>query len=181
VPSLQLLPIDGVRLRPLETRPDRRGCLTEAFRQHWDLAPRPVQWNVVQSTAGVLRGVHAFACHGAYLLVLSGRASVGLCDLRAESPSYGTSCLVPLEGDSPAALEIPPGVAHGLYFADASLHLCAVSHYLETADELGCRWDDPALGIPWPAVRPVLSARDEELGTLAELVQELRGAPRAAA
>jgi dTDP-4-dehydrorhamnose 3,5-epimerase len=37
-------------------------------------------------------------------------------------------------------------------------------------DEFGVRWDDPALGIPWPveASRGVLSARDSAFPPLAE-------------
>src|SRR6266516_3223257 len=50
------LPV-GVELFPLEMHPDTRGCLTEIFRAEWDTGVSPVQWNVVSSQAGVLRGV----------------------------------------------------------------------------------------------------------------------------
>ncbi len=146
---------------------DRRGCFTEVFRQHWDCPIQPVQWNVVRSVAKVLRGVHLHRRHGDYLLVVSGRALVGLADLRPHSPTRWTAGLVELHAAELTALEIPPGVAHGFYFAEPSLHLYAVSHYWDPADELGCRWDDPHLGIPWPAVTPLLSPRDEVLGSLA--------------
>ena len=36
------------------------------------------------------------------------------------------------------------------------------------AAESGIRWDDPALGIPWPVADPQLSAKDAAAGTLAD-------------
>jgi dTDP-4-dehydrorhamnose 3,5-epimerase len=47
--------------------------------------------------------------------------------------------------------------------------LLGVSHDFDPADELGVRWDDPELGIPWPADRAVLSPRDAALPSLREL------------
>lgn len=41
----------------LSTLRDRRGSLTEIFRQEWVNSAVPVQWNRVQSEANVLRGV----------------------------------------------------------------------------------------------------------------------------
>ena len=34
--------------------------------------------------------------------------------------------------------------------------------------ESGIRWDDPALGIQWPADEPQVSAKDAAAGTLAD-------------
>jgi dTDP-4-dehydrorhamnose 3,5-epimerase len=47
------------------------------------------------------------------------------------------------------------------------MHVYAVDRVWDPADELGCRWDDPALGIEWRIERPVrISARDAALGSL---------------
>ena len=70
---------------------------------------------------------------------------------------------------SPRALVIPVGVAHGFYFHEPSIHVYAVSHEFDPADELGCRWYDPTLEIAWPCTDPLISARDRELGSLSEL------------
>ena len=43
-------------------------------------------------------------------------------------------------------------------------------------DELGCRWDDPALEIPWPQQGAHVSPRDEALPPLAVLTGELEAA-----
>ena len=45
------------------------------------------------------------------------------------------------------------------------------------ADELGCRWDDPDLDIPWPCTEPLISQRDRELGSLSDLRDVWRGVP----
>jgi dTDP-4-dehydrorhamnose 3,5-epimerase len=94
---------------------------------------------------------------------------VGLHDLRCSSSTYHASTLVALTGSALQALVIPPGVAHGFFFPEPSLHIYAVSHYWNTEDELGCRWDDPELKLPWPCETPILSQRDANLGTFAAL------------
>ena len=47
----------NVKNIPLVAHPDSRGTLTELFRQEWFDGPCPLQWNMVQSEANVLRGV----------------------------------------------------------------------------------------------------------------------------
>jgi dTDP-4-dehydrorhamnose 3,5-epimerase len=167
---------DGVLLRPLVPHPDDRGVFTELFRDEWDVGVQPVQWNVVTSQSNVLRGVHVHPVHDDYLVVCSGRASVGLHDLRRGSPTHGAAGLVELDAREPRAITIPHGVAHGFWFHDPSTHIYAVSHVWSTADELGCRWDDPALGIAWPPGVPQLSPRDAGLPSLAAVVEQLDGA-----
>lgn len=175
------LPIADVRLWPLTMRADPRGVFTEVFRANWGSEVQPVQWNVVSSQAHVLRGVHVHLRHWDYLLPLSGYLQLGLCDLRPTSPTFRSATLLDLRDEELTAVEIPPGVAHGFYFLCPSLHLYAVSHYWDPADELGCRWDDPGLGIPWPAAKPVLSTRDEEAGSLDALLAVLYPQPARAA
>ena len=160
---------DGVSLVPLVPHADDRGVFTELFRESWDLAVEPVQWNAVRSAANVLRGVHAHLRHEDYLTLVAGRATIGLHDLRPGSPTEGVAATVELCADEPAALTIPTGVAHGFYFHEPSLHVYAVTHEFDLADELGCRWDAPGLGVDWPCREPHISPRDAALGSLDEL------------
>lgn len=171
-----LLP-EGVALLPLEPHVDERGVFTELFRTSWDVGVAPVQWNAVRSEANVLRGVHAHLRHADYLTLVVGRATIGLHDLRPGSLTEGLGAAVELDAREPGALVIPVGVAHGFYFHEPSVHVYAVSHEFDPADELGCRWDDPGLGIEWPCREPLLSPRDRELGSLSELRAVWRGAP----
>lgn len=163
----------GVLMQPLTPYIDARGSFLELFRSEWPLPVEPVQWNAVQSNAGVLRGVHVHIRHDDYLTLPLGRASVGLRDLRRGSPTEGLACLVELSGDRPAGIAIPHGVAHGFFFHEHSLHVYAVSRYWDHADELACRWDDPALEIPWPTRTAVVSDRDATAQSLSELLDEL--------
>lgn len=164
----------GVRLLPLTPHSDERGVFTELYRDEWDAGVRPVQWNAVRSRPGVLRGVHVHPRHDDYLTVPLGRATVGLCDLRGDSPTSELAVCVELTADAPSAIVVPHGVAHGFYFHEPSLHVYAVSHTWDPADELGCRWDDPALGIPWPQTQATISPRDAALPSLAGLRAQLR-------
>jgi dTDP-4-dehydrorhamnose 3,5-epimerase len=155
---------DGAQLIPLSMHQEPRGIFTEVFRESWDVVKPPVQWNVVRSNPTVLRGVHVHHTHWDFLIILDGEALIQLHDMRVHSPSYTNSCSLSLSGTKLQALVIPPGVAHGFYFSTSAVHLYSVSSYWDTADELGCRFDDPALNISWPNCQPILSPRDATLG-----------------
>lgn len=163
----------GVSVQPLVLHRDDRGVVSEMFREEWPGGIGAVQWNVVRSEAGVLRGVHVHPRHDDYLVVLEGRSTVGLSDLRRDSPTTGVGATVELTGDKPSAITIPSGVAHGFYFHTASLHVYGTTHYWDPADELGCHWRDSELGISWPVERAVVSDRDAELPPLSALVAQL--------
>jgi dTDP-4-dehydrorhamnose 3,5-epimerase len=149
----------GVQLRALTPHRDARGSFTEIFRSEWRL-PEPVQWNAVSSEPGTLRGVHVHLVHEDYLTLVHGRMVLGLSDLRPASPTVGRATVLELSRKNSFGVTIPRGVAHGFYFLEPSVHVYAVTHYWDPSDELGCRWDDPALGIPWPASPELLSPRD---------------------
>ena len=166
------LPHD-LRLTPLEPHGDDRGTFIELYREEWETGVAPIQWNVVHSEAGVLRGVHVHPRHDDYLTIVRGRSTVGLRDLRQDSPTEGAAACVELSAERPTAISIPHGVAHGFYFHEPSTHVYAVSHYWDMTDELGCRWDDPALEIPWPQQQAHISPRDRELPSLEILRGEL--------
>jgi dTDP-4-dehydrorhamnose 3,5-epimerase len=163
----------GALLQRLDAHADERGVFTELYRLEWETGVQPVQWNAVWSEPGVIRGVHVHVRHDDYLTVPVGRASVGLRDLRRGSPTEGLAVVIELGRHAPAALVIPHGVAHGFYFHEPSFHVYAVSEYWDPADELGCRWDDPELGIPWPVATARVSDRDREAQPLAALLAEL--------
>lgn len=169
------LPHD-LRLSPLEPHRDERGTFLELYRDEWQTDVDPIQWNAVHTHAGVLRGVHVHPRHDDYLTVVRGCATIGLRDLREGSPTEGAAACVELSEEPPTAISIPHGVAHGFYFQQPSTHIYSVSHYWDMADELGCRWDDPALEIPWPQREAQISSRDAGLPSLSVLRAELKSA-----
>ena len=147
-------PIEGVVLRPLAPHEDRRGSFTEVFCDHWSLPVAPAQWSLVRSRERVLRGMYLHRNHDEYVLVLEGRALVGIHDPREASPSFGASATYELRGGEPACLCFPRGVVHGWYFPVPSVHLQAVSESYDAYhphDNLSIRWDDPS----WASTGPI--------------------------
>jgi dTDP-4-dehydrorhamnose 3,5-epimerase len=163
----------GVRRYPIDAFPDHRGRFAELYRETWDTGVRPVQWNLMESKAGTLRGVHVHIQHDDYLLQLVGRCDVALVDLRKGSSTEGLATVVTLDAAELVGLTIPHGVAHGLWHPVDSLQVLGVSHYYDKIDEQGCRWDDPALALGWSVTDPDLSERDRTMGSLAELLAVL--------
>lgn len=167
--------LHGVRLKLLVSHHDERGVFTEIFSNKWDAGIRPAQWSVVSSNKGVFRGMHLHQRHEEYFLIVRGRACVGLHDLRTESPTAGCWSVYELSGAQLTFVSFPPGIVHGWYFYEDSIHVQAVSESYESYrydDNLGCRWDDPDLGIRWPFKAPILSREAAEFPSLRELRQQ---------
>ena len=160
----------GVMRIPLTYHRDRRGALAEVHRLSWGLKPRPKQWVVEFSRAGSLRGVHVHRRRWDYFVFLSGKAEMGLRDLRHGSPTRGMAALTRVDSKEPAAYLIPPGVCHGWHYLEPSTHLIAFSAEWDPSDEHCIHWADPELGIPWSARKPIISPRDAAAGPLRDLV-----------
>ena len=162
-----------VILEKLIVQPDRRGVLTEVFRETWEGVIRPVQWNIAKSHPNVLRGVHAHIKHDDYIVLLEGKALIGLQDLRLNSQTYGKAMVIEMDGEYPSRLTIPPGVVHGFYFCHSSILLHAVSEYWDPRDELKCHWKAPELQIPWEIESPQISDSDAKAPSFRQLVDDL--------
>jgi len=167
---------DGVVVRELHDRGDHASRTTELYRADWPIEVPPVQWNLVSSRPSTLRGVHVHVDHWDYLSVVSGEMLLGLHDMRPRSPTYKLAAQQLFQGKLPVSIAIPPGVAHGFYFGVTTTYLYAVSHYWNPADELGCRWNDPDLGLSWPVADPLLSPRDAGASSYGELVRAFAAA-----
>jgi len=162
---------EGADLRPLQMLPDERGTFTEIYRREWIPGEPAVQWNLIRSDEGVLRGVKVHPRHDDYLVVADGTVIVGLRDLRRSSPTFARTFLFELRGSELAVLTIPAGVAHGLYTPEPSILLVGVTRYHDMDDEVTCRWDDPALGIPWPVSAARISRSDAQGLPLDEVIE----------
>jgi dTDP-4-dehydrorhamnose 3,5-epimerase len=87
-------------------------------------------------------------------------------DLRKASETYGQWDSIELSAENGRLVYIPKGFAHGFCtLTDNVVVLYKVDEYYAPEFEGGVRWDDPDLGIRWPVLEPILSARDAALPT----------------
>jgi dTDP-4-dehydrorhamnose 3,5-epimerase len=169
--------LQDVELRALEPNVDERGSFTEVFAAHWSSDIAPVQWSVVASVTGALRGMHLHRRHGELVTVVHGRLSVGLYDARPGSPTEGCWARYELAADAPASLCFPAGFVHGWLAHEPTTHLQAVSEaYADYAedDNLGCHWADPDLGIEWPFEPTVVAPRAAAFPSLRDLREQVQ-------
>lgn len=165
---------------------DERGSFRELWRasQLESGLPPYVQVNLSASATGVLRGLHLHRRQLDHWIVARGRAFVALVDVRPMLVDPAASPLVETrELDTDEWVDIPIGVAHGFLALEPLELLYLVTNEYDGSDELGFAWDDPRVGVAWPAVpgtpdgRPILSDRDRSNPTLDALVARLRTEP----
>ncbi len=160
----------NTEIRPLHQHKDVRGELYEFHRASWTDKGAFPQWNILRSKANVLRGVHVHMIRWDYMQLVEGEMLLGLHDLRPENPADRISIVTRVSADEPVAIVVPPGVCHGFWFTRPSSLIIGLSDEWDTGDELGCRYDDPGLGLDWPAGEPILLPRDaapaRDYGTL---------------
>jgi dTDP-4-dehydrorhamnose 3,5-epimerase len=175
--------LPGVRYGTVARHGDSRG----AFRELWRAGSFPdvtfVQANLSTSSAGVVRGLHLHRHQDDLWVVGEGRAFVALVDVRPALDADGQPVVETRELDADSWIYIPTGVAHGFLAIEPLQLIYLVTNEYDGSDELGFAWDDPAVGVPWPAVgatadgRPITSDRDAANPPLAELLVRLRHAP----
>jgi dTDP-4-dehydrorhamnose 3,5-epimerase len=141
----------------------RTWCREEFLAAGIDFSPvqTSVSANIHRHT---LRGMHyqvSPARERKLVRCLHGRVLDMVIDLREDSPTRLQHWAVTLSSDAGNALFVPAGCAHGfMTLTDGALveYMMDTPHAPEHAR--GLRWDDPALGLPWPARPVVISPRD---------------------
>jgi dTDP-4-dehydrorhamnose 3,5-epimerase len=136
-----------------------------------------VQDNHSRSQRGTLRGLHAQRRRPQGKLVRCVRGEIFdvAVDMREGSPTCGRWAAAVLSGDNFLQLWVPPGLVHGFCVtSDEAEVIYKCTDVYAPGDEIGVRWDDPAVGIRWPVKDPLLSAKDAALPTLEELQRRLR-------
>lgn len=131
-----------------------------------------VQDNYSRSVRHTLRGLHyqIQKPQGKLVRVIAGEVFDVAVDMRKSSRSFGRSVTAVLSADNKQQLWIPPGFAHGFYvLSESAEFFYKCTDYYAPEHERTLRWDDPALGIPWPlqGAAPLLSPKDRQGKSLA--------------
>ena len=123
-----------------------------------------VQDNHSRSRHGVLRGLHyqIKQPQGKLVRVARGRVFDAVVDLRKSSATFGRWVGTELSEDNHRQLWIPPGFAHGyLVLSESADLIYKTTDYYAPEHERCLIWNDPTVGINWPAnEEPILSAKD---------------------
>jgi len=172
--------LDGVVLVEPVVHGDERGFMLESYsRDAWrelGVDVEFVQHNHSRSSRGTLRGIHFQTEPGQAKLVRCARGEIldVAVDLRRDSPTYGQWEAHVLDDVKHRQLFVPVGFGHGFaVLSDVADVAYQVSSYYDPATEAGIAWDDPDVGVDWRVSAPLLSERDKNAPTLAEVREDL--------
>jgi dTDP-4-dehydrorhamnose 3,5-epimerase len=167
--KFQESPLAGAYTIEMDRREDERGFFARSYCAE-EFAARGLGRAMPQSSVsfnarrGTLRGLHYQAePHAEDKLV---RCTAGaiydvIVDLRPDSATARCWFGIELNAANHRSLFVPKGLAHGfLTLCDATEVLYMMSAPYVPGFERGVRWNDPAIGISWPAAPSVMSARD---------------------
>lgn len=172
------LAIPGTWEITLSPRGDERGYFMRTYDvnlfREVGLVADWVQENQSLSTeVGIVRGLHFQ--RGASAETKLVRAVLGtvydvIVDVRKGSPTYGKHVAVELSAEKHNCLYVPRGFAHGFCVVEApALVAYKVDNFYDPKAEGGLLWNDPALGIAWPASGTRTSEKDASWPGLATL------------
>lgn len=171
--------LDGPRLLAPSVHGDDRGFFVETFRAETlaelGVTTTFVQDNHSRSRRGIVRGMHFQPGQAKLVRCARGAILDIVVDIRAGSPQFGRWEGVVLDDERHHQLLCPDGFAHGFcVLSEVADVTYKVSAYWDPARESGFAYDDPAVGIEWPAdVELLASARDRAAPALAEIAGEL--------
>lgn len=169
-----------VLLKPV-VHGDDRGFFLETYRRNGlaqcGILEEFVQDNHSRSRRGVVRGMHFQP--GMAKLVRCARGAIYdvLVDIRRDSPTFGQWEGFELDDSAHHELYCPDGFAHGFcVLSDVADVVYKTSDYYDPQLDSGFAYDDPAVGIRWPAGLALsASARDSSAPALAAIADSLPG------
>jgi dTDP-4-dehydrorhamnose 3,5-epimerase len=161
--------LKGAYLVGLEKREDDRGFFARSWCQQEfkarGLNPRLVQCNIsFNKRRGTLRGMHyQVAPHEEAKLVRVTRGAIHdvIIDVRPHSPTFKRHVAVELTAENHLMLYVPEGLAHGFVTLEDNTEVFyQMSEFFASECARGVRWNDPAFGIDWPILTPIIHERD---------------------
>ena len=173
--------LDGPLLTAPKVFGDERGFFQETYRKQIfaDLGVHDdfVQDNHSRSRKGIVRGMHFQVGEGMAKLVRCSRGAIldVLVDIRRGSPTFGEWEGFELTDENHHQLYAPIGFAHGFAVMSESadvLYKC--SAYYDESIERGIKYDDPGVGIQWPAgLELIPSERDATAALLSDVEADI--------
>lgn len=162
------LAIPDVKLLTPKKFGDQRGFFIETFSE-WKYEEHGIPNNFIQdnmsfSRKGTLRGLHYQLKYPQAKLVsvVQGTVLDVAVDIRVGSPWFGRSVSAVLSDENHSQLYVPGGFAHGFcVLSDTALFSYKCSDFYHPDDDRGIHWSDPALGIDWGDITPILSDKDK--------------------
>ena len=156
------------RLYP-DVHTDDRGEFWRSFCQQ-NLADHSLEFEVRQSNVSVnphrhtLRGFHYQrppSTEKKILTVMVGALHVVIVDLRSDSPTLMSHQAFRFEVGDRSSLLVPEGCATGfLTLVEHTVVHYQMSDTFQPQNYMGFRYDDPVVGVEWPAEPAVVSDRD---------------------
>ena len=168
--------IPEVKLFLLKKHHDRRGFFFETFRKSWfsdnNIHFEPLQYNVSHSSENILRGLHFQSVNpqAKFVTAIQGAILDIAVDIRPNSQTFGRYVSQELNDETPSALFIPKGFAHGFYTLSKSATITYIcdNEYQPQYDR-GIVWNDPCINITWPCLSPIVSDKDSQWSSLSNL------------
>ena len=124
------------------------------------------------ATKGTIRGLHFQTepmAQAKLVRVVKGSALDIIVDIRKGSPTFGKYEEFEINDKNQVQIFIPKGFAHGFCTLEDETHFCyKVDNYYSPENNAGIIWNDPEIGIKWPANDPILSEQDKKWKTLGE-------------
>jgi dTDP-4-dehydrorhamnose 3,5-epimerase len=169
--------LPGVLLIEPRVFGDARGWFFESWQHERyaevGIAGPFVQDNQAYSKRGILRGLHIQNPHGQGKLVqvMHGEVFDVAVDVRRGSPGFGRWIGIALDSETKRQLWVPAGFLHGyLVTSDEALFAYKCTDYYHPETQFSVRWDDPDIGIEWPADgAPLLSPQDRDAPLLRDI------------
>ena len=163
-----------LRLRPRRFL-DERGWFMESWNEKsfrtLGLPTVFKQDNQSRSNKNVLRGLHyqIQQPQGKLIRAIHGRIFDVAVDIRRSSAAFGQWVGMELNAETCEMLWIPAGFAHGfLVLSDSADVLYKATDFYCQPGERTIVWNDPAIGIAWPATgTPIVSTKDAAGASLA--------------
>jgi dTDP-4-dehydrorhamnose 3,5-epimerase len=158
---------------------DNRGFFLETYHQAKykgaGIEKAFVQDNHSHSSKHILRGLHFQLNHPQDKLIypVTGEIFDVAVDIRRGSPTFCQWAGAYLSAQNKRQMYVPGGFAHGfIVLSEAADVIYKCTDVYSPGDEYGIYWNDPEIGIKWPADTPVLSEKDRQNPALKDIPEK---------